>query len=112
MTLTHRDTPFFYAGPEARFYDQTARMTGRSYGASHEVASRCLAVLGGRRSHTSAPLILDLGCGTGEEAFRILEKLPNARIICIDISQEMLQICREKARARFGEKPSADQLVF
>lgn len=36
--------------------------------------------------------ILDLGCGTGLEIRGILEKTPNARITCIDMSEEMLKI--------------------
>jgi tRNA (cmo5U34)-methyltransferase len=36
--------------------------------------------------------ILDLGCGTGLEIRGILEKAPNAKITCIDMSGEMLKI--------------------
>ena len=46
---------------------------------------------------TSAPIkILDLGCGTGLEIPAIFEKAPNARLTCIDLSAEMLQILRKK----------------
>lgn len=36
--------------------------------------------------------ILDLGCGTGLEIKGILEKAPNAKITCIDMSEKMLEI--------------------
>ncbi|MEG1254593.1 methyltransferase domain-containing protein [Clostridium sp.] len=40
--------------------------------------------------------ILDLGCGTGLEIEGILRKAPNARITCIDLSEEMLKILKDK----------------
>ncbi len=36
--------------------------------------------------------ILDLGCGTGLELEEIFNKAPNARVTCIDLSEEMLKI--------------------
>lgn len=50
------------------------------------VASRC-----GKRAR-----ILDLGCGTGLELERIFEALPDASVVCIDLSQAMLDALREK----------------
>jgi tRNA (cmo5U34)-methyltransferase len=40
--------------------------------------------------------ILDLGCGTGLEIESILKKTPNARITCIDMSEGMLDLLKEK----------------
>lgn len=42
--------------------------------------------------------ILNLGCGTGLELERIVQKYPNAVIECIDISEKMLEILKEKYR--------------
>ncbi len=42
--------------------------------------------------------ILDLCTGTGANAVRIGAKIPNTRIIGVDLSQEMLKIARKKAR--------------
>jgi tRNA (cmo5U34)-methyltransferase len=43
--------------------------------------------------------ILDLGCGTGLEIRGILKKAPNARITCIDMSENMMEILLENYRA-------------
>jgi tRNA (cmo5U34)-methyltransferase len=46
---------------------------------------------------TEEPIaILDLGCGTGLELAFIFEKVPNARITGVDLSQEMLAKLSEK----------------
>lgn len=42
---------------------------------------------------TNEPIeVLDLGCGTGLEIKGIFEKAPNAKVTCIDMSKEMLNI--------------------
>ncbi len=43
-------------------------------------------------------IILDLCTGTGANAVRIGAKIPNTRLIGVDLSQEMLKIARKKAR--------------
>ncbi len=40
--------------------------------------------------------ILDLGCGTGAELKYVLDKAPNAHIVCVDVSEKMLYLLREK----------------
>jgi tRNA (cmo5U34)-methyltransferase len=43
--------------------------------------------------------VLDLGVGTGVTALRILEALPAARIVGLDVSREMLGRARQRLRA-------------
>jgi tRNA (cmo5U34)-methyltransferase len=43
--------------------------------------------------------VLDLGVGTGVTALRILEALPEARVVGLDVSQEMLGRARQRLRA-------------
>ncbi|HTW93134.1 MAG TPA: class I SAM-dependent methyltransferase [bacterium] len=50
--------------------------------------------------------ILDLGCGTGKTEAAILEQLPVARFTCVDRSEAMLDLARERLRT------FADQLRF
>lgn len=46
---------------------------------------------------TTEPIaILDVGCGTGLELPAVLEKAPNARLTCIDLSAEMLKRLHRK----------------
>ncbi|MFO7815194.1 MAG: class I SAM-dependent methyltransferase [Halanaerobiales bacterium] len=40
--------------------------------------------------------ILDIGCGTGLELKYIFQKTPHAKIICLDLSEQMLNRLKEK----------------
>lgn len=53
----------------------------------------------------SVPRLLDLGCGTGALAALVLERVPGARLSCVDLSPEMVEV----ARKRLGDR--ADVLL-
>lgn len=40
--------------------------------------------------------VIDLGCGTGTISLKIKEKFPNAKITCLDIAENMLNIAKFK----------------
>ena len=42
------------------------------------------------------PKILDLGCGTGNITLKILERFPEAKITCLDLSENMIEIAKNK----------------
>lgn len=42
------------------------------------------------------PKILDLGCGTGNITLKVLEKFPNSQITCLDLSENMIKIAKNK----------------
>ncbi len=44
-------------------------------------------------------IILDLGCGTGLELASIIKKAPNALLVCVDVSKQMLAKLKEKYSA-------------
>lgn len=44
--------------------------------------------------------VIDLGCGTGTIAKRIMEAFPNAQISCLDMAENMIKM----ARAKLGEE--------
>jgi tRNA (cmo5U34)-methyltransferase len=51
---------------------------------------------------TSAPLrVIDLGCGTGTVAARVLDGFPNAQVTCLDLAGNMIAM----ARAKLGHYP-------
>lgn len=53
-----------------------------------------------RALHLSpGPRVLDLGTGTGEVAFEILRRVPQARVVGLDPSLRMLELARRKAAA-------------
>ena len=56
----------------------------------------------------SLPLrIIDLGCGTGTVAMRVLEFFPNAQLTCLDFSENMIEV----ARKRLAQHPLANCVV-
>ena len=40
--------------------------------------------------------ILDLGCGTGNLTLRVLEAFPEAEVVALDLSAEILDVCRRQ----------------
>ncbi len=44
--------------------------------------------------------LLDLGCGTGLELDRIFERFPEISVLGIDMTAEMLELCRKKFESR------------
>ena len=42
------------------------------------------------------PKILDLGCGPGNITKKVLERYPQAEITCLDLSENMIEIAKEK----------------
>lgn len=48
--------------------------------------------------------VLDAGCGTGRLAELLLSRLPNGRIVCVDLSPEMLQAARDRLKRVGAER--------
>lgn len=40
--------------------------------------------------------VIDLGCGTGTVASRVLDAFPNAQVTCLDVAENMIAIARRK----------------
>ncbi|WP_409345473.1 class I SAM-dependent methyltransferase [Paenibacillus sp. MBLB4367] len=73
-------------------YDQHMRGVIPSFDSFYSSLSEPIAV-------TDLPVrVLDLGCGTGTELQWILAKAPNARITCVDVSENMLELLLAKYR--------------
>ncbi|MEM6483369.1 MAG: class I SAM-dependent methyltransferase [Pseudomonadota bacterium] len=98
MTVTSETTArndsrrlrLFYAEQSPTLYDQTTHLTMPDYGLAHN--SLCdLVYRHARQDGQDSALIVDIGCGTGAEAMRLLYKLPRARIIAVDRSDSMLR---------------------
>lgn len=74
----------------ANGYDEHMRGTVESFDKYYACISKPI------ESTENVIEILDLGCGTGLEIEGILKKAPNARITCIDMSDGMLNLLKEK----------------
>ena len=82
----------------ARAFDEHARSYDRLVGANrgyHEHL-RMTARRMGLRDRGTGLRLLDLGCGTGASTQALLDVAPDAEIIGVDASSEMLAIAREK----------------
>jgi ubiquinone/menaquinone biosynthesis C-methylase UbiE len=55
-----------------------------------------------RLADTTPSMIIDLGCGTGQLAYRLLGRFPGARVVGVDLSAGMLA----EAADRLGPVPS------
>jgi len=56
----------------------------------------------------TAPIcVIDLGCGTGTISLRVLAAFPNARVTCLDLAQNMV----EMARIKLAQRPHVRYLV-
>lgn len=73
-------------------YDADIRVQVPRY---DEIQDTVVSLLSLRPPHR----VLDLGAGTGVTALRILDALPEARVVGLDVSQEMLGRARQRLRA-------------
>lgn len=106
---------FFYASEDASIYDATVRLTDRAYDMVHEsVIDTLVAWTGANKAQSGANngIIVDVGCGTGAEAMRILEAFPKHHLLCIDSSAEMLNEFSSKIVRTYGEKSAGGRLTL
>lgn len=96
-------TNYFYAEDDAAFYDATVELTTEAYDLLHQQVGRLVETWRSAQVELTAPLILDIGAGTGAEALRILRAVPNARLICVDASPRMLEALHRKVALEFGD---------
>lgn len=66
-----------------------------------EIASRLLERL--EWIKIQPKIILDLGAGTGQVSLALAKKYPNAKIIALDIAEQMLQLTRYKIESQTGK---------
>jgi trans-aconitate methyltransferase len=51
-------------------------------------------------------VLLDAGCGTGRLTAELLERLPQGRVVAVDLSLNMLHTARQHLEPRFGKRIS------
>jgi trans-aconitate 2-methyltransferase len=57
----------------------------------------------GRLRLAGDEIVMDLGCGTGRDAERLLDALPNGRVIAVDGSEQMLTQLHQRLRDRIDQ---------
>jgi len=70
----------------------------RYYDPYSNVQDRCAGILIGKTASDSVASILDIGCGTGNYTELLRRKFPEARIMAVDISPEMVDVAKMKLR--------------
>ena len=78
-----------------------------SLGTHHFVKAKCVRML----SFDKKQNILDLCCGTGDIA-RLLKKYSSAKVVGVDVSQEMLKIAKSKSNDIEYVLSNVEQLPF
>lgn len=109
-----------HLGVAASDYDRQIRRFIPGY---EEMLREVVSILDEVLPHgDAAPLVADLGAGTGALAGAILDAIPRARAVLVDIDPNMLEVARtrlaphaarvELRRARFDEPlPACDAIV-
>ncbi|KRA83054.1 class I SAM-dependent methyltransferase [Altererythrobacter sp. Root672] len=82
--------------------DEWQGRTGDSWAAEWKRTDRSFGVLTERLLHRArdpaSDTVLDIGCGAGELSLALARTRPDARITGIDISPQLLEIARDRAR--------------
>lgn len=89
--MTEMDNIKKHFEEEATQYDNLIKMLIPSYAQIVEAVVNTLPF-----EYTKDIEVLDLGCGTGTIAKAVKDKFPKARITCVDISPNMLQMAAIK----------------
>ncbi|MBD9363350.1 class I SAM-dependent methyltransferase [Methylomonas fluvii] len=99
MNDAEKRRKFFYAMKEANMYDETIEWVAPHYCLMHEMMFQLVEESLGDElvSNDQNIIALDIGSGTGEEAIKLLEKIPTLKLIGIDLCQPMLDIFQERA---------------
>lgn len=82
---------------QAEEYDERIRTYVPHYEALLEGVASCVRLL-----DRPAPVIVDLGVGTGALADRCLEACPEGRLVGVDADPEMLRVARARLASRGG----------
>lgn len=98
---------------KAELYDRMIQTAGKHY----KDETRLIANILRKATKNKRPLVLDLGCGTGTHAAELIKR--GFKIICGDLSKEMLAIAKKKTKAEcvqmdmkhFSLKHSADAII-
>ena len=76
---------------EAHEFDELIRRLSPAY---DEMLDALVLAL--PRERSEAFQAIDLGCGTGTVAKRLKDAYPQARITCVDLAENMLEMARDK----------------
>lgn len=94
--------PFGRSG--AARYDVDASRMPRRYKCAHKIQNE-LVITALRSATVAQPVVLDLGCGTGNDGLHILSKTNSAIFFGLDYSSHMIERARDKlGRHRFKKR--------
>ena len=71
-----------------------------SFGLDYRWRRKAVSIVKKHLQGIQHPHILDIACGTGDLAFELLKRIPNAKITGIDLAKPMLEIFQQKIDER------------
>ncbi|MFI5263594.1 MAG: bifunctional demethylmenaquinone methyltransferase/2-methoxy-6-polyprenyl-1,4-benzoquinol methylase UbiE [Candidatus Kapaibacterium sp.] len=71
-----------------------------SFGLDYRWRGKAVGIVKKHLQGIQAPRILDIACGTGDLAFELLNRIPDAKITGIDLAKPMLEIFQQKIDER------------
>lgn len=87
---------FFYAEAEAGVYDETIELVVPMHRQMQDVVVELARVFSADRQWAK-PNVLDVGSGTGAQALGILNLLPTAHLVALDLCEPMHEVMRTRA---------------
>jgi SAM-dependent methyltransferase len=108
MNTSHLKS-YFYAEDDVDIYDATVRLTTEPYDQLHAQVCRLVAFWKSINCYAPhiRPLIVDIGSGTGMEALGVLKEVGDVDLLCIDLSDRMLDVLGRKLAEMFGDPTGA-----
>jgi demethylmenaquinone methyltransferase/2-methoxy-6-polyprenyl-1,4-benzoquinol methylase len=79
-----------------------------SFGLDYRWRRKAVDIVSIHLQGVTEPHILDIACGTGDLAFELLKRIPDAKIIGIDLAKPMLEIFQQKIDERKAPITIAD----
>lgn len=74
------------------------KWSGQQYSMANGLQAQIGAQLLNNISFTDDASVLDAGCGSGNLTFSIAAQVPNGYVVAIDLSESMIEKCKDESK--------------